>query len=85
MKHKLEWIDSGREARCKPDPRYPEGKDILALSTGPVCKVELPYPAPRCGCYIIECETCGVRYAVTTAGRRDDPRSVMMTCQVTVQ
>jgi hypothetical protein len=81
MTHRIEWIDSGREPQCKPDPNYPDGKDIPALSAGrPTCRVELPYPAKRCGVYIVECETCGLRYAVTTAGRPDDPRSIMMVC-----
>jgi hypothetical protein len=81
MTHKITWIDSGREPQCDADPRYPDGKDIPLLSRSQEsCRVELPYPAKRCGVYIVDCETCGLRYAITTAGRPDDPRSVMMAC-----
>lgn len=40
-----------------------------------------PYPAPRCGSFVIECDVCGLRAIVTTAGRRDDPRSVRLPCK----
>lgn len=83
--HKITWRDSGLEPKEKPDPRFPNGKDIPCLGTGPCCKVELPYPAKRIGAYIIECEACGCRYGVTTAGRPDDPRSVMMSCKLPLQ
>lgn len=26
----VEWIDSGREPQCEPDPKYPNGIDIDA-------------------------------------------------------
>lgn len=78
---KIEWIDRGREPQCPPDPAYPNGKDIdMCEGDFPTCRVELPYPARRCGVYIIECEKCGVRVGVTTAGRPDDPRSVEIAC-----
>lgn len=79
MRHKVKWLDGGREPQCPPDPLYPEGVH-LRCSAREVCQVDLPYPAPRCGVYIIECETCGLRYGVTTAGRPDDPRSVQLAC-----
>jgi hypothetical protein len=44
------------------------------------CGTELPYPAARCGVYLVECQTCGFRCAVTTAGRRDDPCSISFPC-----
>jgi hypothetical protein len=43
---------------------------------------QLPYPAPRCGKYLINCETCGQTIMVTTAGRRDDPRTVKIACEL---
>jgi len=78
----VSWLDHGREPKEKPDPDYPEGKDIdIALGAKPACKVALPYPAPRCGIYLVTCETCGLRVGVTTAGRPDDPRSVSVACR----
>lgn len=77
----IEWIDHGREPQCRPDPAYPAGKDCDA-SGGAVatCTASIPYPAQRCGLYIVECKTCGLRVALTTAGRPDDPRSVKLSC-----
>ncbi len=79
---RIEWIDGEREPKIAPDPAYPHGKDINTVPMGmPRCKVDLPYPAKRCGVYIVECEECGVRIGVTTAGRTDDPRSVAIPCK----
>lgn len=83
MAFKIEWIDRGREPQCEPDPDYPDGKDVPAALPGPACKTELPYPAKRCGVYIVECSICGVRAGITTAGRPDDPRSVTINCRAT--
>lgn len=80
---KIEWIDRGRDPQCPPDPDFPDGKDIPAMLPGPSCGVKLPYPAKRCGVYIIECSVCGIRVAITTVGRRDDPRSVSINCRPT--
>ncbi len=77
---KIEWIDHGREPKCAPDPMFPEGKDLFLATGEPTCGVALPYPAKRCGVYIVECNRCGLRIGVTTAGRPDDPRSVRVTC-----
>lgn len=79
---KVTFLDSGREAQCPPNPAYPDGMNI-DLTSGALqwCGVELPYPAPRCGMMVIECETCGVHNAVTVAGRPDDPRTVRMACR----
>lgn len=84
-KFKIEWQDHGREPRNQPDPRYPTGVDIdfstWCVDGWPSCKVDLPYPAKRCGAYLIECEGCGMTVVVTTAGRTDDPRSVKFGCR----
>ena len=43
------FLDSGREPKCKPDPKYPDGKPIN-LATGPMvktCTMNLPFPAPE--------------------------------------
>lgn len=75
------WRGTGRKAQCAPNPRYPDGID-LDVSNGAVsCKARVPYPAPECGTYIVECLGCGLRVAITAAGRPDDPRSVTMPCK----
>lgn len=81
-KFKIRWEDSGREPRCAPNPEYPDGIDIdMSEGCAASCATALPYPARRCGCYVIECETCGLKTAVTTAGRPDDPRSLRVPCR----
>lgn len=40
-----------------------------------------PYPAPRCGAFIVKCDVCGLLAVVTTAGRSDDPRSLRVPCK----
>lgn len=78
----INWHDSGREPCVAPNPAYPEGVDV-DISAGALthCRAALPYPARRCGAYIIRCLQCGFRGAVTTAGRPDDPRSVTVRCK----
>lgn len=81
MTIKISWHDHGREPQCKPDPAYPKGKDIrFAQPVERSCQTDLPYPAKRCGLYIVECTVCGLSVGVTTAGRPDDPRSVQLAC-----
>jgi len=79
----VRWLDRGREPQCAPDPEFPDGKDVdmrtSAIHAG--CPVKLPYPAKRCGLFVIECKRCGLTVALTTAGRPDDPRSVTLPCQ----
>lgn len=79
---KVEWIDRGRESACSPNPAYPEGMDV-DISGGALisCTTELPYPAMRCGLYVVECPICGMKTGVTTAGRADDPRSLTVACK----
>lgn len=78
----LKWIDRGREPQCAPDPLFPDGKDVdTTLGQRPACRSTLPYPAARCGLYIVTCKRCKMNVAITTAGRPDDPRSVMMACK----
>lgn len=81
--HRIEWLDFGREPVGKPDANFPKGRNIrLAVSPGvPFCKVELPYPAKRCGLYKIDCALCGIVFAITTAGRPDDPKSIEIHCK----
>lgn len=77
----IRFIDRGVEPKNRPDPRYPTGID-LDMSQGAhlSCVVPLPYPAPRCGIWRIQCMDCHLAVGVTTAGRKDDPRSVRLPC-----
>ena len=79
----VEWIDSGRETECPPNPKHPNGIDVILGKVGsPTCFKELPYPAKRCGLFLIHCSTCGASAAITAAGRPDDPRSVRLSCKL---
>jgi len=78
----IKWFDHGREPKCAPDSAFPKGKDInVSAGSLPYCKAELPYPAQRCGYYLVHCTSCGYTIAITTAGRCDDPRSVTIPCK----
>lgn len=83
---KVKWIDAHKEPRCKPNPEYPNGIDVdLTLKSerlAQTCVTTLPYPAPRIGAYLLECNVCGFKAYITTAGRPDDPRSVRLPCRV---
>lgn len=80
----VEFWRSGRgKAQCPPNPEFPEGVDINLL-TGEGekhCPVQLPYPAPECGAWIVRCSDCGMNAIITAAGRPDDPRSVNLPCR----
>jgi hypothetical protein len=60
---------------------HPEGAKVIDGDGPTRCLYALPYPAPRCGVLVVECETCGKRIGLTVAGRPDDPRSLRMTCK----
>jgi hypothetical protein len=83
MAIKVRWIDAHREPQCEPNPKYPKGMDVnLALANERKCCVTtLPYPALRIGAYLVECDICGFRAYITTAGRPDDPRSARLPCR----
>ena len=81
MTHQVVWHDSGREPRHPADPAFPDGIYVdMSKKAAVTCEVELPYPAKRCGHYMITCATCGLKVAVTTAGRADDPKMVKLPC-----
>ena len=80
MSHVVKWIDNKREPQIAPNPNFPHGRD-LDSGREPSCFVALPYPAKRCGLFIVTCEICGTTVAITTAGRTDDPRSVKVPCE----
>ena len=80
-RHRVRWIDAGREPQHPPNPAYPSGIDVdLSTPDADACAVTLRYPAKRVGRYEITCAECGGVFAVTTAGRPDDPRSVTVPC-----
>lgn len=77
----INFVRSGRgKARCAPDARYPDGVTIDLAGPAPGCRVLLPYPAPECGYFRVECRTCGMGVYITAAGRPDDPRIVSVPC-----
>lgn len=78
----VEWIDRGREPQCAPDANFPTGVDIdLTRGEAKTCQTALPYPAQRCGYFLVSCSECGFQGMVTTAGRVDDPRSLKIACK----
>ena len=78
----VRWVDSGRETPVGPNPNFPEGRDFdVSRGADQACALELPYPAPRVGTFVIECKKCGLAIGFTTAGRVDDPRSVRFACK----
>jgi hypothetical protein len=81
MMLKVKFLDSGREPKSPPNPSFPHGMDVDS-GERPACKIELPYPAPRCGIYLITCDICNIHVGITVAGRPDDPRSMMVPCKV---
>jgi hypothetical protein len=79
---KVTWVDLKREPQCAPDPAYPTGKHIdVSNGAKKTCKVDLPYPAQRCGYFTLRCGECGYGAVITTAGRADDPRTVLLPCK----
>ena len=79
---RAEWFGYGRQARHPPDPAYPNGvtRD-LSRGAGRACTIDLPWPAPECGQWLVTCPDCGLRIAVTAAGRADDPRRLTFPCR----
>jgi hypothetical protein len=78
----ISWIDRGDSPRHPPNPDYPNGIDFdCSKGAAQTCTVDLPYPAPRCGWYVVKCRICGSLNVITTAGRPDDPRSIKFACE----
>ena len=77
----IHWQDAGREPRCAPNPAHPRGIDVDASEgAAATCFAPLPYPARRCGAFLVKCDVCGQTVMITTAGRPDDPRSIKLAC-----
>lgn len=82
-KFKIQWVDGKREPSCAPDPAFPKGKHIaLPPEIRRGCKVDLPYPAKRCGYFVVHCKQCETTVIITTAGRPDDPCSADIPCEM---
>ncbi len=79
--HTIVFRASGRgKAQCAPDADYPHGKALVVADHEPSCMVDIPYPAPECGLFLVTCNVCGLKIAITAAGRPDDPISVVLPC-----
>lgn len=78
----IDWVDGHRAATYPADPGYPCGIAIdVALDAVRACRAELPWPAARCGLFVVRCTLCGFAIALATAGRPDDPRTVRVACR----
>lgn len=79
----VDWSDAHRVSTFPADPAFPSGCSIdVALDAPRACRVELPYPASRCGMWVVTCQQCDYAIALATTGRSDDPRSVRVPCRV---
>jgi hypothetical protein len=75
LRFKIDWVDKHREATYPADPSYPKGCAIdVALTKLNACRVELPWPAVRCGLFVVRCLACGFSIALEMAGRVDETR-----------
>lgn len=78
----VKFISHHRKPKHPPNPEYPKGQDLnLAGNAKTVCLANLPYPAPECGVLFVYCKKCDYSAVITTAGRIDDPRTVILPCQ----
>jgi hypothetical protein len=79
----VDWVDMHRTSDQPADAAYPRGCAIdVALDAMKACRLELPYPAERCGLWVVTCRACGFSIALATAGRADDPKSVRVPCKL---
>lgn len=85
---KITWKPraGSRQPTEKPNPQYPNGTHLNSIHNPdrPSCIGDLPYklwPERGLGILIIECRTCGLVTAVTTAGRPDDPITLTQNCK----
>ena len=92
---KATWLGGGGAPQAPSSPDYPKGvrvdvasnqmlryEDAFPRVDGPTCCRELFYPAEEIGAWVIDCPVCGIRVALTAAGRPDDPRCVRLPCRL---
>lgn len=84
-RHLVEWIDRKAEPTIPFNRNFPNGMELdNTKGELPACLIKFPmYPTPRNGWWSIVCKQCGLTAIVTTAGRVDDPVSVMLACRKT--
>lgn len=82
MKFEITFIANGRgKAKCKPDPRFPDGMTFDMAGNKKGCVASIPYPAPECGLWLVKCNECPSLSAITAAGRVDDVKTAIVVCQ----
>jgi hypothetical protein len=79
----IRWIDRGHPPRVKPNPDFPDGRDVDS-GERPACLAKLPYPTGKdhVGGWFLRCQRCGTTAYVTAASRPDDPKSIMIPCKM---
>jgi hypothetical protein len=77
---KVSFVSRNRKAECAPNSEYPNG---VVIDTGerPACSIDLPYPAPCVGSWLVSCNKCLTTVMCTAAGRSDDPRAIIVPCK----
>lgn len=83
-KFSIEFMPSGRgKAQCPSDPKFPQGKifDLRLIENVASCDVDLEWPSPECGAWVIRCQECKSSALVTCAGRKDDPIKIKINCK----
>lgn len=80
--HEITWLSHNRKAKCSPNPNFPEGIHMDTPEKGEKCHIDIPYPSPECGIWMVKCLACDRLDAITAAGRPDDPRSYKMPCKI---
>jgi hypothetical protein len=84
VRHSIEFVKSGRgKAKNPPAPHFPKGRVLrVARNDEPHCTVNLPYPAPECGHFIVRYKDCGLSVVATAVGRPDDPIWITLPCDL---
>lgn len=83
----VKWVDGGRPPSAKPDPKHPDGVDLVlpasAQDSLEICSTKIPYPTghENIGTWLVTCRRCGFQITVTAASRPDDPKSITFPCQ----
>lgn len=79
----IQWAWRSLEpAKCPPNENYPFGKAADISGGKKSCEVDLTYPAPGVGTWIVACDECGMTVGITAAGRADDPTKVRFPCKM---